>query len=132
MKLLDTLGERELPNEFKVLKEGGKLVSLRGLPNGRFAKRAGLPMIKQLLFQIAGRKYDKMAAAKNQTYDFLFVHEDGEQLEKIGHLFGKDNPLETSIDTVFSLEEVNEALTKVKEGRSKGKTIIRIVEAQKL
>ena len=70
-----------------------------------------------------------MAAAKNQTYDFLFVHEDGEQLEKIGSLFGKDNPLETSVDTVFSLEEVNEALTKVKEGKSKGKTIIRIVEA---
>ena len=127
--VLDTLGERELPNEFKVLKEGGKLVSLRGLPNGRFAKRAGLPMIKQLLFQIAGRKYDKMAAAKNQTYDFLFVHEGGEQLEKIGSLFGKDNPLETSVDTVFSLEEVNEALTKVKEGKSKGKTISRIVEA---
>ena len=32
--VLDTLGDRELPNEFKVLKEGGNLVSLRGLPNG--------------------------------------------------------------------------------------------------
>lgn len=48
--VLDTLGDRELPNEFKVLKEGGNLVSLRGLPNGRFARRSGMPIFKQLLF----------------------------------------------------------------------------------
>ena len=124
--VLDTLGDRELPNEFKVLKKGGSLVSLRGLPNGRFAKRAGLSFLKQLLFGFAGRKYDKMAEEKGQSYDFLFVHEDGAQLEKIGELFSSERPLETSVDTVFSLEEVNEALDKVKQGKSKGKTILKV------
>ena len=124
--VLDTLGDRELPNEFKVLKKEGRLVSLRGLPNGRFAKRAGLSFLKQLLFGFAGRKYDKMAEAKGQSYDFLFVHEDGAQLEKIGELFSSERPLETSVDTVFSLEEVNEALDKVKQGKSKGKTILKV------
>ena len=126
--VLDTLGDRELPNEFKVLKKGGRLVSLRGLPNGRFAKRAGLSFLKQLLFGFAGRKYDKMAEAKGQSYDFLFVHEDGVQLEKIGKLFSPERPLETSVDTAFSLKEVNEALDKVKQGKSKGKTILKITE----
>ena len=126
--VLDTLGDRELPNEFKVLKEGGNLVSLRGLPNGRFARRSGMPLFKQLLFQLAGSKYDRMAAAKKQTYDFLFVHEDGSQLDRIGRLFDKEHPLETSIDTVFTLEEINEALAKVKQGKSKGKTIITVRE----
>ena len=126
--VLDTLGDRELPNEFKVLKEGGNLVSLRGLPNGRFARRSGMPLFKRLLFQAAGRKYDRMAAAKKQTYDFLFVHEDGSQLDRIGRLFDKEHPLETSIDTVFTLEEINEALAKVKQGKSKGKTIITVRE----
>ena len=120
------MGDRELPNEFNVLKEGGSLVSLRGMPNGRFAKRSGMPAWKRLLFSIAGRKYDRMAAAKGQTYDFLFVHEDGRQLEAIGRLFDKDHPLETSIDTVYTLEQVNEALAKVKQCKSKGKTIIAI------
>ena len=124
--VLDTLGDRELPNEFKVLKKEGRLVSLRGLPNGRFAKRAGLSFLKQLLFGFAGRKYDKMAEAKGQSYDFLFVHEDGAKLEKIGELFSSERPLETSVDTVFSLEEVNEALDKVKQGKSKGKTILKV------
>lgn len=126
--VLDTLGDKELPNEFKILKKGGKLVSLRGLPNGRFAKRAGLSLLKQYLFKIAGRKYDKMASLKNQTYDFIFVHEEGEQLGQIGRLFNNSNPLETSIDTVFKLEEINEALEKVRQGRSNGKTIIKIRE----
>ena len=126
--VLDTLGDRELPNEFKVLKRGGSLVSLRGLPNGRFAKRAGLSFIKQLLFKLAGSKYDKMAAAKNQTYDFLFVHEDGSQLEELSKIFNAENPLETSIDTIYTLAQVNEALDKVKQGKSKGKTIIKLVE----
>ena len=126
--VLDTLGDKELPNEFKILKKGGKLVSLRGMPNGRFAKRAGLSLLKQYLFKIAGRKYDKMASLKNQTYDFIFVHEEGEQLGQIGRLFNNSNPLETSIDTVFKLEEINEALEKVRQGRSNGKTIIKIRE----
>ena len=126
--VLDTLGDKELPNEFKILKKGGKLVSLRGLPNGRFAKRAGLSLLKQYLFKIVGRKYDKMASLKNQTYDFIFVHEEGEQLGQIGRLFNNSNPLETSIDTIFKLEEINEALEKVRQGRSNGKTIIKIRE----
>lgn len=41
--VLDTLGERELEKEFGILKCGGSLVSLRGLPNGEFAVRTGMP-----------------------------------------------------------------------------------------
>ena len=56
------------------------------------------------------------------------MHEDGRQLEEIGRLFDADHPLETSIDTVYALEQINEALAKVKQGRSRGKTIIAIGE----
>jgi hypothetical protein len=69
-----------------------------------------------------------MAAKKNQTYDLIFVHESGKQLEKIGILFNRETPLETSIDSVYSLDKVNDALKKVSMGRSKGKTIIKIEE----
>lgn len=125
--VLDTLGDRELPKEFGVLKEGGKLVSLRGMPNGEFAVRAGLPAIKRLLLKVAGRKYDKMAAKKDQKYYFIFVHEDGAGLEKINGIFSEKH-LEASVDEVFSLDDVNKALQKVAAGRSKGKTVIKIVE----
>ncbi|MGN8764718.1 zinc-binding dehydrogenase [Hornefia butyriciproducens] len=127
--VLDTLGDRELPNEFKVLKNGGSLVSLRGFPNGRFAKRSDMSLPKRILCQMAGRKYDKMTAKKDQTYDFLFVYEDGRQLENIGKAFDKDHPLEASVDEIFRLNQINEAMTKVKCGKSKGKTIV-IMEKQ--
>ena len=65
--VLDTLGDRELPKEFGVLKEGGKLVSLRGMPNGEYAVRAGLPAIKRFLLKVARKKYDKMASKKVLT-----------------------------------------------------------------
>ena len=53
--VLDTLGERELYKEFSILKKGGKLVSLRALPNRDFASRSGMPLIKRILFSAAGR-----------------------------------------------------------------------------
>ena len=40
--VLDTLGDRELPKEFAILKNGGKLVSLRGMPDGLRVVCAGL------------------------------------------------------------------------------------------
>lgn len=126
--VLDTLGERELPKEFTVLKKGGSLVSLRGMPNKDFAVRSHFSVLKRFLFGVAGKKYDNMAATRNQKYYFLFVHEDGKQLDKIGKIFSGEHHLDTSIDTIYSLEEVNMALDKVKNGKSKGKTIIKINE----
>ena len=128
--VLDTLGDRELPTEFKVLKEGGHLVSLRGMPNGRFAQRMGLPWYKRFLLSLAGRKYDAMAARKKQTYDFIFVHKDGAQLESIASLFPAERPLTASIDASFTLDQINEALAKVRAGGSQGKTIVRIGDFQ--
>ena len=123
--VLDTLGDRELPKEFSILKRGGKLVSLRGMPNGEFAARSGMSAFKRMLFKVVGRKYDQMAAKKNQRYYFIFVHEDGAGLKRISEIFAERH-IEASVDEVFSLADVNKALAKVTAGKSKGKTMIRI------
>ena len=123
--VLDTLGDRELPKEFGVLKQGGTLVSLRGLPNGEFAQRAGLPAWKRIAFGLVGGKYDRMAARRGQNYRFVFVHEDGEGLARIPELMG-DRRLEASVDGVFGLDDVNAALAKVAAGGSKGKTVLSV------
>ena len=123
--VLDTLGDRELEKEFGILKNGGSLVSLRGLPNGEFALRSNMSFMKRMMFSMAGRKYDKMAAEKNQKYYFVFVHEDGEGLERISEIFAERH-IEASVDEVYQLSDVNKALKKVASGGSKGKTVIRI------
>ena len=123
--VLDTLGDKELENEFKILKDGGSLVSLRGLPNGEFARRMRMPLYKRAAFMIAGKKYDKLAAKRGQRYHFIFVHEDGKGLKKISEIFS-DKKVQTFVDEIFSLEDINKAMKKVASGRSKGKTIIKI------
>ena len=125
--VLDTLGESELEKEFKILKPGGILVSLKGLPNKEFAERMGLSNVKKLLFKVAGMKFEKMASKKNQKYYFIFVESNGKQLEKVSKIFEEKN-IKPSVDTVFGLDDVNKALNKVDKGGSKGKTLIKINE----
>lgn len=90
-----------------------------------FARRAGLPAWKCLAMSAAGRRYDRMAAKRGQRYRFVFVHEDGEGLERIPHLMG-GRPFEASVDGVFGLDDVNAALAKVAAGGSKGKTVLKV------
>ena len=66
-----------------------------------------------------------MAAKNKQKYYFVFVHEDGDGLKRISEILG-NRKIETSLDKIFELSEVNEALAKVADGGSKGKTIIKI------
>lgn len=123
--VIDTLGDRELPKEFGILKQGGQLVSLRGMPNGGFAQRMKMPWFKRMLFSIAGKKYDNMAAKNEQHYHFIFVHEDGIGLQRVSELFAEQQ-IKPSVDKVFTLSEVNEAQQKVAAGGSNGKTVLKI------
>ena len=123
--VIDTIGEKEIAKEYSVLKESGALVSLRAMPNGTFAKRMNMPLLKYIMFKIAGYKFDKLAKKKNQTYDFIFVHSSGKQLEEISKIF-EEKEIHPSIDQIYSLEEINEALRKVASGGSQGKTIITV------
>ena len=123
--VLDTLGEKELEKEFKILKFGGALVSLKGLPNKEFAERMGFSFVKKTLFGFAGKKFDKLADKKNQKYYFIFVESNGAQLEKVSEIFSQNN-IKPSVDDVYDLDDVNDALKKVDAGGSNGKTLIRI------
>lgn len=121
--VLDTLGGLETQKQMRILKKGGRLVSLRGVPNGAFAKRMNLPKWKQILLGLVGRNNDKLAKKYGVTYDFIFVEPNGQQLQEIAKLF-TELQIKPSIDTVYPFEQINKALYKVAHGRSRGKTVI--------
>lgn len=121
--VLDTLGGAETEKQMSIMKPGGELVSLRAMPNGDFAKRMNLPKWKQILFWLAGRKFGKLAEKYNIHYHFIFVQSNGRQLQEVANIF-EQLKIKPSIDTVYSFEEVNKALDKVANGRSKGKTVL--------
>lgn len=86
-----------------------------------------LPKWKQLLFGLAGRKFDQLADKYGVTYDFIFVESNGRQLQEVADLLS-ELQIKPSIDTVYSFEQINEALDKVANGRSRGKTVISFEE----
>lgn len=123
--IIDTLGAGEFEKELSVLKKGGRLVSLRGIPNQRFAVRHGIKGLRKLLFSLAGRKFDCMANAAGKEYSFLFVRADGGQLKKITQIVQERHIIPPVDSHHFTVDEINEALELVQNGRTDGKVVIR-------
>lgn len=124
--VIDTLGEKEFDRELSIIKPGGKLVSLIAGPNKQFAIDKGMPKAKQLLFGLAGKKFDKKAREKDVEYRFIFVRSDGEQLKEISRIIEKNNIVPAIDPTAFRLEDVNQALQLVAKGHPKGKVLLRV------
>lgn len=123
--VLDTLGGNETERQMQILKKGGKLVSLRAMPNGAFARRMNLPKWKQVVLGIAGHALDTLANNYGVSYDFMFVESNGKQLQEAASIL-ETCKVRPSIDAIYPLEEVNAALANVAKGGSSGKTIITI------
>ena len=121
--VLDSLGGAELSRQMKLLKPGGHIVSLRGMPDGKFARRFGLPLWKQWLLSLVGRKLNKEARKYQAHYDFLFVRSNGRQLSEIARLI-EERGIRPSVDRVFPFAETNEALDLVARGGASGKVVI--------
>lgn len=124
--VIDTLGPDEFEHELAVLKQGGRLVSLRTGPNKAFAERKGFYGLKKQLFTLAGSKYDKAAKKQGKEYRFVFVRSDGAQLRKIAEIVERQQ-IKPAIDSrVFTLDQANDALRLVAKGSLNGKVIIQL------
>lgn len=123
--VMDTLGPAEFEHELSVLRKGGRLLSLRTGPNRAFAIQRQDPALKKALFSLAGFKYDKKARQQGKTYRFMFVRADGAQLEKVTEIVEKQHILPVVDPHRFTLEEADDALQLVANGRINGKVILR-------
>ena len=121
--VIDSVGGVELSKQIKLLSSGGRIVSLNGMPNGRFARSFGLPKWKQWLLSLVGLSLDRQAKRVEATYDFLFVQANGSQLKRITELIEKLG-IRPTISKVFTLEEANEALQSIDKSTSLGKTVL--------
>jgi len=121
--VIDTLGTNEIKRELDILKPQGKLVSLKALPNYRFAVENNLPMWKKMLFSLVGARLDRLAARDKKEYHFLFVQANGRQLQEITSLIENDN-IKPSIDSTYKFDDINKALQQVSTGHSQGKVIV--------
>ena len=123
--VIDALGEQEFDHELSTLKDNGILLTLRGIPNGVFAQKNGVSLIKRFLFTLAGAKYDRKAKRQGKAYRFLFVRADGAQLEKITQIVEANHVVPKIDPHEFGLSQINDALQLVVGGHINGKVIIR-------
>ena len=121
--VLDSLGGKELERQMQLLRRGGKIVSLKGMPNARFAKRFGLPTWKRWLFALAAFGVERKARQLGVSYEFLFVQSNGHQLAEVARLIGEKG-IQPSVGQVFPFAETNDALRKVATGGASGKVVL--------
>ncbi|HFU7076065.1 TPA: NADP-dependent oxidoreductase [Bacillus cereus] len=123
--VFDTIGGATLEKSFNIIKRGGNIVSVSGMPNARFGKEFGSGFFKTLLFSLASKKLTALEKKHNAQYSFLFMKPSGDQLRTIANYIeaGEIKPV---IDRVFPFEDAQKAMEYSEAGRAKGKIIVKI------
>jgi len=114
-----------LEKSLRVLKSGGKLISLVGPPTPEFANALGLSWPLKLLINLISFSARKKAKKLNISFKFLFIRAEGKQLGEITKLI-EVGIIKPVIDKVFPFEQTNDALSYVETGRSKGKVVVKV------
>ncbi|MBP9068586.1 MAG: NADP-dependent oxidoreductase [Bacteroidia bacterium] len=123
--VLNSQDSKTLEKSLRVLKTGGKLISISGPPDPNFGEEIKAPWFLKLIFKIISSSVRKKAKQLNVNFSFLFMKANGNQLSQITNLIDS-GVIRPVVDKVFSFDQTNEALSYVETGRAKGKVVIRI------
>ena len=114
-----------LDKSLRVLRSGGRLVSISGPPDPDFAEEIGAPWFVKLFTRLLSSGARRKARSRNTTFSFLFMKANGDQLGKIAALIDAGH-IRPVVDKVFPFQSTNEALAYVETGRAKGKVVIKV------
>lgn len=123
--VLDTLGKNYTKDAFRVIKKGGKVITLIGDLDNETAIELGLNSFIRFLLTLKRMKIDSLKKKKSALYRFIVIEPNVFQLNEIKSLIEKEM-IKPVIDRVFYLENAVEALKYIKNGHSKGKVILKI------
>ena len=123
--VLNSQDAKTLEKSLRVLKPGGKLISISGPPDPEFAKEIGLPWFIKLITKLLSAGAKRKAKRRGVNYSFLFMRAEGEQLGRITTLI-ESGLIRPVIGKVFPFEQTNEAMSYIETGRAKGKVVIKI------
>jgi alcohol dehydrogenase len=123
--VLNSQDEKTLEKSLRILKKGGKMISISGPPDVAFAKEIGLNLLLRTAMFFLSRKVKKKAKQLSVDYSFLLMKANGKQLSEIGSLIEK-NVIHPVVDKVFPFEHMNEAMSYVQSGRAKGKVVVQV------
>jgi len=123
--VLHSLGNEALKKSLRVLKPGGKLISLSGPPDPDFAREMGKPWILRPATRVLSHGARTEAKRRRVGYSFLFMRADGRQLREITSLIDAGT-IEPVVDRVFPFDATNDAMAYIDKGRAKGKVVVTV------
>lgn len=124
----DLIGGDTLARTFAIVKRGGKVVSIAGVPEPQTAERdldAGFRL--KAMFWAISLRTRLQAARHGVSYRYLFMHPSGSELAELAALMdsGKLKPV---IDRVYPFAEAMEALAYIEAGHAKGKVVVSMAD----
>lgn len=123
--VLNSQDQKTLEKSLRILKPGGKLVSISGPPTPEFAKEIGAPWYVKLIMKLLSSAVRKKAKRLGVSFSFLFMRAEGSQLSRITSLINSGS-IRPVVDKIFPFEATNEAMAYVESGRSKGKVVVKV------
>jgi alcohol dehydrogenase len=120
----DLLGGDTLARLWSVLKPGGHVVSIAGVPEPVTAhKDLGRGAGLAALFWVASLTTRLRFARHHLSYRYLFMHPSGTDLDYLASLIDAGK-LEVVIDRAFPFAEAKEAMAYLETGHAKGKVVL--------
>jgi alcohol dehydrogenase len=116
---------KALDKSLRVLRAGGRLISISGPPDPDFANQIRAPWFVKLATRLLSSGARRKAKRLDTTFSFLFMKANGEQLRQIAALIDAGH-IRPVIDKTFPFQSTNEALAYVETGRAKGKVVIKV------
>ncbi len=121
--VFDTIGGDVQQRSFGVLRRGGVLVTIAGLPTARVAREWGAGAGTCAVLWAANFAAHARARRRGVRFEYLFMRADGGQLQKIASLV-EASELRAVIDRSFPLTQTAAALAHSEGGHAVGKVII--------
>lgn len=123
--VLNSQDGKTLEKSLRVLKRGGKLITISGPPDPEFGKQVGAPGFVKLVMRLLSAGIRRRAKSRGVGFSFLFMSANGSQLREITRLL-ETGAIRPVMDRVFPFEATNEALAYVEAGRAKGKVVVKL------
>ena len=124
--VLNSQDARTLEKSLKILKHGGKVISISGPPDPDFGREIKANWFLKIILKFLSAGIRKKAKRLGVHFSFLFMRAQGEQLSEITKLI-ESGVIKPVMDKVFPFEQTNEAMAYVETGRARGKVVVKII-----
>ncbi len=123
--VLNSLDKVTLAQSLRVLKPGGRLISISGPPDPDFARDIGASWSLRQIMRFLSYGVRAKARRHQIDYSFLFMRANGDQLTEITSLI-ESGIVRPVVDRVFPFESTRDAMAYVEAGRARGKVVVKV------